>query len=913
MTAPASLPQPFIPLNSPAAALETVGGKGLNLLRLANAGFPVPNGFLIPTATYRAFVDQNDLDAKIQEILQDLDFTSPEDLTAASDAIRAQFSKGNFPSGLAVPLEIGWHWLGTHPVAVRSSATAEDLPDLSFAGQQDTYLNVMGIEALQKAVIDCWSSLWTARAIGYRARNQIPPEGVSLSVVVQNMVSAEASGVLFTANPLTGKRTETVIDATLGLGEALVSGQVEPDHYVIDTQNNAITHKFLGSKSVQIIGKSEGGVQTQEGNSSQIQAIPDEVILELAQIGQEIEAYYNFPQDIEWAYLAGGEGEIYILQSRPITSLFPLPDNLPLEPLKVMFGFHTVQGIMEPLTPLGNETMKLVLTGGGRALGLDYSLDEQTAFYTAAERLWINVTPIVRHPLGHKYYPSVIRRIDPGVAEAAQKFIDDPQLAPTRDSFGLIRRRDGLRFLFGIFREVSHFMRQPEKTRDQLLRDFDFAYAKARDQQIASDDIWADFERNRTLLHGAKDLFFEFVIPRAIPGVVSGMIPFFGILERFSNQVFAATGNERYKLLHLEIARGLPYNVTTEMDLKLWQTAQTLRSDPPSATIFEELPGSELAARYLDNLLPPVAQDAVVAFMDTYGMRGLGEIDMGRPRWREDPTQVMQVLQSYLQIDDPELAPDAVFERGAIAAEKAGVLLENEARQLHFGRIKARMVRFGVKRYRALAGLREAPKFFAIRMMGLMRVGLLQSGQDFVNAGYLEQVDDLFFLKICELDAISEGNDDQWTPLREKIAMRRALRAREMRRIQIPRVLLSDGTTFYEGVAAAEEDSGAIMGDPVSPGMVEGAVRVVFNPHGTQLEPGEILVCPGTDPAWTPLFLAAGGLVMEVGGMMTHGSVVAREYGIPAVVGVHQATQQLQTGDRIRLDGSTGRIEIIQD
>jgi pyruvate,water dikinase len=911
MTSPASLPQPFIPLNSPTAALETVGGKGANLVKLANAGFPVPNGFLIPTDTYRAFVAQNELEESIQDTLRNLDFTSPEDLAAASNAIRDLFSRGSFPSGLVAALEIGWRWLGAHPVAVRSSATAEDLPNLSFAGQQDTFLNVMGVEALGKAVIDCWSSLWTARAIGYRARNNISHAEVALSVVVQNMVSAEASGVLFTANPLNGRRTETAIDVTLGLGEALVSGQVEPDHYVVDVQNNAITHQFLGSKSVQITGKSEGGVITQEADSSQIQAIPDEAILELARIGQRIEAFYNFPQDIEWA--SGGDGDIHILQSRPITSLFPLPENLPLAPLKVMIGFHTVQGIMEPLTPLGNQTMQMVLTGGGQALGLDIGLDEQTAFYTAAERMWINVTPIVRHPLGHKFYPSVIRRIDPGVAEAAQKFIDDPQLAPTRDSFSRIRRRDGLRFLLRVLREVARFMRHSEKRRDQLLAELDATYAETRDRQGASGNIWADFRQHRALLNTAKNIFPDFVIPRAIPGVVAGMIPFFGILERFSNQVYAATGDERYKLLHLEIARGLPHNVTTEMDLRLWETAQILRDDASSSEVFEGQPASELAAHYLGGSLPPVAQNEITDFMAAYGMRGPGEIDLGRPRWREDPTHVMQVLQSYLQIDDPELAPDAVFERGATAAEKAGALLESEVRRLRFGWFKAGLVRFGVNRYRALAGLREAPKFFAIRMMSVIREGLLRSGRDFVNAEYLEQVDDLFFLKVRELDAIREGDDAQWAPLRKKIAKRRALRAQEMERAQIPRVLLSDGTTYYEGVAVSANDGDAIVGDPVSPGMVEGTVRVVFDPHGTQLEPGEILVCPGTDPAWTPLFLAAGGLIMEVGGMMTHGSVVAREYGIPAVVGVHQATQQLQTGDRIRLDGSTGRIEIIQD
>ncbi len=915
MTTPASLPESFFPIDAPEAALETVGGKGANLVKLARAGFPVPNGFLIPTSAYRDFVAHNHLTPQILLSIQDLDLTSPEKLAAASAAIRARFSEGILPPGLAAALEIGWRWLGAYPVAVRSSATAEDLPELSFAGQQDTFLNVMGDAALRKAVVDCWSSLWTARAMGYRARNHISQSEVSLSVVVQNMVPSEASGVLFTANPLNGRRSETVIDATLGLGEALVGGQVEPDHYVVSFDSEShlgmeITHKFLGSKSVVITGKSEGGLLTQEADSSKQQAIPDEAILQLAQIGGQIQGLYDFPQDIEWAW---SEGKIYILQSRPITSLFPLPKDLPAEPLKVLMGFHTVQGVVEPFTPLGLDMMKLVLTGGGQVLGLDFSLEDQTGFYTAAERLWINVTQIVRHPLGQKYYPKVIRSIDPGVSEAMQKIIANSWLVPTRDSLSLIRRRDGLRFLLRIIREVARFLRHPEVKRAQLFADFDAEVAKAKASQAPTGNVWTDFKQHLALLHKAKNLFPDFIVPRGFPGVVAGMIPFFGILDRFGKQVCAATGDERFKLLHLEMARGLPYNVTTEMDLKLWETAQTLRNDPPSAEIFEGLPASELAASYLKGELPPVAQDAVAAFMDAYGTRGLGEIDLGRTRWREEPEHIMGVLQSYLQIDDPALAPDAVFERGARAAEEAARLLENEVKKLRFGRLKARLVRFGVKRYRALAGLREAPKFFAIRILGLIREGFLQSGQNFVDAGRLAQGDDLFFLNIWELDALDAGDDEQWPMIREKITERRLLRAREMKRKQIPRVLLSDGTAFYEGVAAPIGDSDAIVGDPVSPGVVEGMVRVVLSPLGAQFQAGEILVCPGTDPAWTPLFLTAGGLVMEVGGMMTHGSVVAREYGIPAVVGVHQATTRLQTGDRIRVNGSSGVIEILPD
>ncbi|MFN2151870.1 MAG: PEP/pyruvate-binding domain-containing protein, partial [Anaerolineales bacterium] len=361
------LPHPLISLMSSQVSIEAVGGKGANLVKLANAGLPVPNGFLIPTAAYRQFVAQNQLLPQIKERLAGLDFASPNSLETASEAIRGWFANGSISPSLISALETGWQWLGANPVAVRSSATAEDLPDLSFAGQQDTFLNIIGIQALQKAVVDCWSSLWTARAIGYRARNNIAHEDVALCVVVQNMVQSEASGVLFTANPLSGRRAETVIDATLGLGEALVSGMVEPDHYVVDTLQNVITQKFLGSKSIQIRSKSEGGVSAQSAVSSNHQAISDPVILQLAGIGAKIESLYHFPQDIEWAV---EQGNIYILQARPITSLYPLPDNLPPEPLKALVGLHVIQGVMEPFTPLGQTAIMEVLVGGGHALGL---------------------------------------------------------------------------------------------------------------------------------------------------------------------------------------------------------------------------------------------------------------------------------------------------------------------------------------------------------------------------------------------------------------------------------------------------------------------------------------------------------------------------------------------------------------
>ncbi|MEA3349553.1 MAG: PEP/pyruvate-binding domain-containing protein, partial [Chloroflexota bacterium] len=762
MTIPISLPYPLVPLNSPKANLETVGGKGTNLSKLARAGFAVPAGFMIPTESYRQYVQANSLDCLIRDLLGKYDSTCPQDLQTMSAEIRTQFERNAVSPSLINALGIGCLWLGAHSVAVRSSATAEDLPDMSFAGQQDTFLNVIGQDALLEAVVACWSSLWTARAIGYRSRNGIPnDERVALAVVVQKMIPAEASGVLFTANPLSGCRVETVIDATLGLGEALVGGHVQPDHYVISNQASAshpasITHKFRGTKYLIITGKPGGGTITQKADAATRQAIPDEIILQLAVIGRKIEALYDFPQDIEWAYSpstptgmlcegARGEGQmdrdegIHVLQSRLITSLFPLPDGLPIEPLRTLIGFHAIQGIVEPITPLGQDVMKMVLVNISRVFGRQYDLEKQTGILSAAERLWINMTPIIHHPIGRKVYPTAIKSIDPGVAQAFRETIlKDPRFALEKQHIkpGTVWRI--ARFVFPFLGRVVGLLLNPERGRLKAMRLFDDKVAETNHCLTSSGDLWADYAQRLTLLHEAENLFADIVIPKGAPPVVAGMMPFFGILQRFSAKT-------EQPLLYLEIARGLPHNVTTEMDLFLWETAQAIQADAESARIFAASSASELACAYQSESLPPAAQTAISTFMERYGMRGLGEIDFGRPRLREQPQHIIQTLQSYLTISDPDKAPDVVFARGAEAAQQAISQLEAAVRKLKWGWLKAALIRLAAGRYRALAGMREAPKFFAIRMLSIFRQGLLESNRAFVEAGLLEQPDDLFF------------------------------------------------------------------------------------------------------------------------------------------------------------------------
>lgn len=887
-----------VPLQQADVTLAQVGGKGANLAKLAHAGFPVPGGFLVTTQAYHDFVAANQLSETIQSVLAGKTLSDPVALETASSQIRQAFVDGAVPATLATALQNAYQALGQPAVAVRSSATAEDLPEMSFAGQQDTYLNILGEAALLNAVVSCWGSLWTARAIGYRSRNHIAHDDVALAVVVQMMVQSEASGVLFTANPLTGNRSETVIDATLGLGEALVSGQVEPDHYIIETQSGRIVQKTLGAKALAIRGQSGGGTVTQHADASSQQALPDPVIQALTELGSRVAELYGIPQDIEWGW---AEGKLYLLQSRAITSLYPIPRASFPEPLQVYVSFGAIQGMLDPMTPLGQDAIRAIFAGGTRLFGFAYTLDDQPLLVTAGERLWVRMTLVLRNRLGRQALGKVLGMIEPSVGQAIEQLLHEPALAADGPPQGTTFPRIG-RFIASVLPRLLRSALYPDQERVALQQLMKRTLADFRAEMTNATTL----AERVALFHQITSYGFQFAVPQMVPRIAPGLLAMNRLIA-WADAAFPATANGQRRAL--EVARGLPNNVTTEMDLALWRTAQQIRSEANSAIYLQEHEAAVLAEQYLAGTLPAPIQKAVAAFLQQYGMRGLAEIDFGRPRWRDNPAQVMQMLQSYLRITDPAQAPTAVFQRGEAAAQQVLDDLATALRHHPNGALKAKLVYVLAKRMRALAGLRESPKFFIINLFAIIREGLLQSGQELVTQGVLEQPDDLMFLHVKELQALAAGYAIDWKAL---VAERRARYAREKLRNQIPRVLLSDGRAFYEGIRAAQgARDGVITGSPVSPGLVEGTVHVVLDPHNAQLAPGDILVCPGTDPAWTPLFLAAGGLVMEVGGLMTHGSVVAREYGIPAVVGVHEATQRLQTGQRIRVNGSSGEIVVL--
>jgi phosphohistidine swiveling domain-containing protein len=890
--------------------LPLAGGKAANLGELIRGGMPVPPGFCITTDAYREFVSRNHLAGDIDSILAAIDRVEPDLLESAAEKIRALFGSRSVPEDFAGEIAAAYRELppaGDAAVAVRSSATAEDLPEMSFAGQQETFLNVIGADSILRSVVECWASLWTARAIGYRMRNAVPAEGLALAVAVQRMIPSEASGVLFTANPLSGSRCETVIDATFGLGEALVGGKVEPDHYVVRMPDERILSKQLGAKAFQIRGRPGGGTESSENDSKSLQALSDGKILELARLGGRARALFTDPQDIEWAL---ADGKFHLVQSRPITSLFPIPPGTEDGPLKTFFSFAAVQGMLDPITPLGRDSLMEMFAAGAGLFGVRATAETQKSLFSAGERLWINFTPILKNSIGQRIVPVALSMVEPTIGQAVEQIKDEPEFRPGRSGIGLRGAVRLARFLLPLGFNIVLNMLSPRRRREYIVANGErmLELMERRSAAITGD--------RRQRLSAKINLLPDFMEERLPPslllfvsGVAAGMASWNALNMIAGKSMEDPAGRAEVQDLILQVTRGMPNNPTTEMDLALWDMAKAIRRDPDSRRAVQDGSAPELAARYREGKLPAAVRQAAGRFLQKYGGRGFGEIDLGRTRWAEDSTHVFEMLINFLQIEDEARAPDAVFTRSASSAEEAVGAIAAVVCKTRGGWIKARLVRFFAGRARQLMGARESPKFFAVRMMHLIHRELLKLGREFVAAGELAREDDFFFLAIGEIRAFAAGERRDWRGL---IAGRRSAYEREMRRRQIPRLLLSDGRAFYEGIASSEGDSeNRITGSPVSPGVAEGVVHVVLDPRQANLQPGEILVCPGTDPSWTPLFLSAGALIMEVGGLMTHGSVVAREYGIPGVVGVHNATTRLKTGQRVRVDGSKGVIEVL--
>ncbi|MEU8424439.1 PEP/pyruvate-binding domain-containing protein [Micromonospora sp. NPDC048835] len=790
-----------------AAMTALVGGKAAGLGELIRHGEQVPDGFCVTTEAHRLGV------VPVAEVVA------------------------------------AYERLGAGPVAVRSSATAEDLPDASFAGQQDTVLDVTGTAELIAAIETCWGSLHSDRATAYRDARGIDHDTVWMAVVVQRMVTPTVAGVLFTANPLTGRRDEMAVDAAPGLGTTVVDGAATVDHYVLDE----VTHDDTGCLT--------------SGQLARLRAA-----------GERLQTRFGGPQDVEWAIDA--DDVLWLLQSRPITSLFPAPPPSGKPLPRVYLEFGHVQGMLQPVTPMGMSTLRAQIAAMLAALGVRVEIVD------IGGRLYGDLTDLARDRSSRKRLVKLLAvDFGPRAQAVMQHVLADPRFAPTGGGAArggapeAASLRTAGRAVVGILRALA----RPDAARTRMFA----AVEQLRVRSAAPADLRTTADRLRFVQErDGDDGSADAIMWPIVAGMLAAALPT-ALLKGVAgpDEVHAVLG-------------GMPHNVTIEMDLALWRLAQGAGEH---RQLLLDTPPAELAARYLRGALPDIG---LTAFLNDYGHRGVAEVDLGVPRWAEDPTPVFAAVANYLRVTDPQQGPDKRFERSAAAAETALRELVTRARRRR--PVRGRLAGFLLRRARSLAGLREAGKFAGLYPLRETRRQLLLIGEDLHGSGLLNQPDDIMFLTLDEVHTVVHQGVD----LRGTVTARRAVHRRELRRTTVPVALLSDGTDVETVLPGTPADDGTLAGVGASAGRVTGPARVVHDPGTAHIEPGEVLVAATTDPGWTPLFLTAAALVTETGAIMAHGPTVAREYGIPAVICVPDATRAISTGQLVTVDGAAGTITL---
>ena len=855
------------------ASILVAGGKGANLGEMTQAGFAVPSGIVVNTGSYDAVVKANNLQDKVLSIASAVLGDNPETSESASEEIKKLFVNAQIPADIEEAIVSSYASLDGENtvVAVRSSATAEDLSDASFAGQQESYLHVQGKDQLLEAVKQCWASLWTARAITYRIKQGIAPEDVSLAAVVQQQINSDISGIAFSLNIQNNYYDEAVINSNFGLGESVVSGQVTPDHFVVNKITNKITEKVINEKQLMLVGKPDGGIEEQKISDPKAPSLTDEQVLEVAKLVTDVETHYKVPMDIEWAIY---EGKLYLLQARPITTHLPLfPELLtkPSEKKKVYIDMIVMsQGFSDSMSVLGMDywaNMIKVAKGSTMPRGKDGIVWELHG------RQYLNISNMIK--IGgivtklFSSYDAPTRQI---LAElgADDEYIPDEIPEPLK---GYIWK--AIVTTLPIVRNMIPALFNVEKAQEEYMKS-DAKIWKYLKEDLSRSEETFDVQAERALdMFGAmtKDLG---------GGYAASKLADMRLKKMFK-------GNKEAGDLLIGLSMDLPGNPTSEMGHLMLKIASHLefKATKSSKEFIEKLEakkyGEEFQALYDD-------------YIRRFGVRGMMEIDIATPRLYENLDRVFFQLQ-HINTEDNAILN--VERRTKEAYEKLRHIAKDMGKEKKF--IKH------AKTFRSLMGLREQPKYIFIVSIGILRERALVLGKQFVKVGRLDNQNQIFDLKTAQ---IGQAEQDSALDLRA-LAEENTAPYRPVAHIKDwPRIIDSRGKIHR---AKRETREGELLGEGIAPGVVQGKAKVLESPYDKPLEKGEILVCRASEPSWTPIFINAAGVVMEIGGPLQHGGIIAREYGLPCVSSIDQATKLIKDGDLLEVDGSNGVVKIIKN
>ncbi|MFC8712859.1 phosphoenolpyruvate synthase [Streptomyces sp. NPDC057197] len=894
-----------------------VGGKAAGLGRLAGIeGVRVPGGFCVTTHAFRRVLAAAPSLGGLLDRLARLGPDDGEAVRALSAEIRRTVEETAVPDDVAARITRALaRDGGSAAYAVRSSATAEDLPTASFAGQQDTYLNVVGTEAVLAHISRCWASLFTERAVVYRRRHGIDHRGVRMAVVVQRMVFPRAAGVLFTADPVTGDRRVATVEAAFGLGEALVSGAVNPD--VFRVRDNEVVSETTGAKERAVHALPGGGVR-EEAVAAELRerpALTRAQAVRLVRLGRRIEERFGCPQDIEWCL---ADGEFQIVQSRPVTTLFPVPgetgdgtpgtpgtdgtDGTPGTPgTDGTDGTHRTHGTdgtngtdgrgYRVYVSVGHQQM---MTDPMKALGLSvWRLTAMVPMRVAGGRLFVDVTPRLASPASRGPLLDLMGRGDPLVRDALETVLarEGERVAlaapssPAPGSTGAApaRAEAGPPPLETDPAVVAGLIARSEASVAALRREI-----RTKSGPELFDFLLTAFEEHKRVLGD----------PLSIRVIMAGMEATWWLNDKLAEWLGEKNAADTLTL-------SAPGNVTSEMGLALLDVADVIRPYPEVVAWLRDARDEDFPDGLAKVAGGPEAREALEGYLDRYGMRCVGEIDLTRPRWSERPTALVPVLLDHVRNFGPGAAARR-FEEGRRAAREKEQDVLTRLRALPDGERRAAETKRMIDRVRTFIGYREYPKYGIVSRYFLYKQALLEEAGRLVRDGVLAAREDVYHLTFQEFaDAVRTRR------VEPGLVRRREEEFRSYRALTPPRVLTSDGECVTGEYRRDDVPDGALTGLPVSAGTVEGRARVVTDLAGAALEAGDILVTAYTDPSWSPLFVGIAGLVTEVGGLMTHGAVIAREYGLPAVVGVEGATRLIRDGQRIRVHGAGGYVEIL--
>jgi rifampicin phosphotransferase len=861
-------------LDDPAATREQVGGKGASLARLAAAGLPVSPGFHITTAAYRRFVSENGLQETILAAVSAATADQPASLEEASGQIGRLFTQGSIPAEIAEAIRQAYATLGRSDlsVAVRSSATAEDLPELSFAGQQETYLNMRGEAMVLDAIKRCWASLWTARAIGYRARSGIAHEEVNLAVVVQELVPAEAAGILFTANPLTGERDQVMINAAWGLGEAIVSGQVTPDTLVVDSASGIILAQQISEKEIMTVRTSDGTREEPVPPDKRASAVLTAAqAAELTRIGVQIEKLYDQPLDIEWAL---DHGRFFIVQARPITAL--------------------------PKTTAGPQVTQTV----------EWKLPQVKGKYIRASVIELLPDPLspLFATLGLPAWNRAMNRF--AQSSGIGTFSSDMLTMINGYAFYDLKYRTALMKPRVLATVVPRMMYTARRRWEQEARP---AYQAVVDRwqavNLSTESAVELLVGTRELLHAAASYYLV---------IQSGILPAAYLSESIFTLVYEKLLSRHADPPALTFLLGYD-SAPIRAEASLYDLAQWVRTKDDLSVVLQNMSGAQFASAYQTGQRDGVDEALWSAFCQRFTLHlahfghAIYDLDFSKPVPADDPGVLLATLKFFLSGNAPN--PYARQAASKKAREHAMQTMMNQLQgpfRLLFRRLVELAQRFAPLREDALADVGLG--------WPLLRRMLREIGQRLVTFNAIKTPDDVFWLTDDEvLEAVIALDAGQPPANYHALVSERHASSESEQMLTPPLALpLKGGTRFlgmnFSSVMPARTGQSAedvLKGFPASPGHVTGQARVISRPDEfAEMRQGAILVARITTPAWTPLFALAAGVVTDVGGPLSHGSIVAREYHIPAVLGTGVATERLHTGQNVTVDGDAGTVAL---